>query len=699
MRLQISALLKGKYRQHIFLMIALLLMSMIAGIGNRASLPAAIYFVMFQIGCILIPGTALFESTSIKGVTSIERVLLSYSAGYVLNILIYFLTWMLDIYSFLREVYIFIFTISLMSIVLKRDKNRKDVDGSDFNWIWLIIILFLLSFIVFSSRYALPTFIESNQYFNDLLYWAGDAVELNKEFPPINFRTLQPNYRYHYFSALQLAVVSKVTGIAVARVAFTYSFIQAVVLMGLSAYCLVTRVIRNNKARAITLLLLFFSTGFEKEVSVTYFWHIYLLPMGFNTAYAFEMIIVLLMLIQMKEDKVNIPNAIWMMVFLAICTGTKGPVGAIVMVGIGITCLMWLCEKNYKKAFGYGISALCVFGLIYFLFLQGAPKAYDTQVKEAGAIKEVNAGNVTQSEKSNEVNSGEEAQSEKSNEVNSGEEAQSEKPTEINSGEATQSEKPSEVLEFVRYLILLNPWTVWLAFVYMSICLFKRTIKRDELMFASMIIVGVCLGHFINMKGMSQMYFPLSVFGFIAIMAGRFIDVAADTNIIRSIDSRLRVWIYRFSICIFLIAMSIHTMKFSWHRNNLRDGISNFIGRAVFDDKEDRLSAQEYVAYDWIRTNTEDMAVLLSDRQLEGDIFTTGVFSERHVYNCLNKEELEEERKMFQGEAMYLQQFIDKGIDYIIQTKRFSPEFRANGERCKKVYENTDMAVWQIINE
>lgn len=663
--MRINALLGVKYRQHIFLMIALFLMSMISGIGNRVSMSATIYFTLFQIGCILIPGTALFDSFSIKGVTGIERVLLSYSIGYVLNIVIYFLVWLLNIYSFLGKIYVLIFIISLLAIIIRGNKINEDIGTSDFSWIWLIIILFVISFIVFSCRYALPTFIESNEYFNDLLYWAGDAVELNKEFPPVNFRTLQPNYRYHYFSALQLAVISKVTGIAAARVAFTYSSVQAVVLMGLSGYCLVVRMIRNSKARVLTLLLLFFSTGFEKEVPAAYFSNVYLIPMGFNTAYAFEMIIVLLVLIQMEKDKISIPNMTWMMVFLAVCTGTKGPAGAIVMVGIGITCLQWLCEKKYKKAFAYGLTALFTFGMIYFLFLQGAAKAYNTQIKAISVTNEVNVTGVADG---------------------------------VNVGEVTESEKTSEVLGFIRYLILLNPWTVWIAFIYMSTRLFKRTIKRDDVMLASMIIVGVSLGYFISMYGNSQKYFSLSVFCFLAIIAGRYIETIADANIFKSFESRLRVWIFRFSICFLLIGISIHTMKFSKHRNSLQDGIFHLMGRTVFDDREDRLSNKEYEAYDWIRTNTEDMALLLSDRQLEGDIYTSGVFSERHVYRYKNEEELELGRKAFLGEEEYLQQFIDKGIDYIVQTKRFSPEFNVGGEYCQKVFENTDIAVWQVIN-
>ena len=659
-----NCLIKNRYQQHIYLAGMLIIMSLITGIGNRVNLSVSICFGLTQVCCILIPGVALVDGISIKGITSIENVLLSYSAGYTLSIILYFLTQFLNIYTYLNWIYILIFAVSFAIIVIRSNTNGN-VQCSDWHWIWLLIILFVISFIVFSCRYALPTFIGSNQYFNDLLYWAGDAVELNMEFPPVNFRTLKPDYRYHYFSALQLAVISRVTGIVVARVALTYSFIQAVVLMGLSAYCLVARMIRNSKARVITLLLLFFSTGFEKEVFVVYFSNIYLIPMGFNTAYAFEMIIVLLVLIQIEKDKINIPNMIWMMAFLAICTGTKGPTGAIVMVGIGITCLQWLCEKKYKKAFAYGLAALFVFGMIYFLFLQGTAKAYNIQAQAASVTNEVNVTGA----------------------VNG-----------ANAGEVTESKKPSEILGFICYLILLNPWTVWVALIYMSACLFKRSIRKDEVMLVSMIIVGVSLGYFINMYGRSQKYFSLSVFCFFAILAGRYIDTIADTDIVKSVDSRLRVWIFRFFICFLLIGISIHTMKFSKHRNSLRDGIFHLMGRTVFDDGEDRLSNKEYEAYDWIRTNTEDMALLLSDRQLEGDIYTSGVFSERHVYRYQNEEELEQGRKAFLGEEESLRKFIDKGIDYIVQTKSFSPEFRVGGEYCQKVFENADIAVWQIIN-
>lgn len=658
-----------EYRQHILLAVILFGMSMVAGIGNRVNMSTVLSFAGFQICCILIPGTMLFDGFPIEGITDIERVLLSYAVGYSLNIICYFVTYLLNIYNSLQGIYILVFAVSTVVIVVRKDryvKENQENQASDYVWIWLIAILFVVSFITFSCRYALPTYIEGNSYFNDLFFWAGDAVELNKEFPPADFRTLQPNYRYHYFSALQLAVVSRVTGIAVARVAFTYSFIQAAVLMGLSAYCLTVRMIRNSKVRVITLLLLFFSTGFEKIILVTYFWHIYFLPMGFNTAYAFEMTIALLLIIQMKEDKVSSSNVIWMMIFFAICTGLKGPVGTVIMVGIGVSCLQWLCKKEYKKAFGYGIAALCTFAMMYFLFMQGALKNYDTHVKTTQTIQTANE-TVQTDQMVQRVQDGIDG-------------------------------KINRMLRFIGYSILLNPWTVWAAFIYVCICSLLKTIKKDEIMFSSMILIGISLGYFIVMNGHSEAYFSVSIFCFTAILAGKGIEKIAEVGAMYLVDNKVKMWICKSFMALFVICMIMFSYKFSYYKDTVSGGMTNLIGRTSSDVIEDGISKKEYEAYDWIRTNTEEMALLLCDRQLEGDMFASGVFSERHVYYCLHSEEVDEARKVFQGEEEYLQKFIDKGIDYIVQTKRFSPNFTVGEERCKKVFENTDTVVWQVIN-
>lgn len=63
---------------------------------------------------------------------------------------------------------------------------------------------------------------------------------------------------------MQLAVVSEATSVSAAKIALNYSYIQAVVMLGLASICLVQKVIKGYSVQLITLFLLLFSTGFEK---------------------------------------------------------------------------------------------------------------------------------------------------------------------------------------------------------------------------------------------------------------------------------------------------------------------------------------------------------------------------------------------------------------------------------------------------
>jgi len=168
---------------------------------------------------------------------------------------------------------------------------------------------------------------------------------------------------------MQLAVVSEATSVSAAKIALNYSYIQAVVMLGLASICLVQKVIKGYSVQLITLFLLLFSTGFEKFTGVTFFWHIYLVPMAFNISFSLELIVILLVLKQIEKEKVDYANLFLLLFFLIVCTGTKGPSGAIVLCGIGIACIYWmLVKKEYSKALTYGIFHLLFLGEYTIIF-------------------------------------------------------------------------------------------------------------------------------------------------------------------------------------------------------------------------------------------------------------------------------------------------------------------------------------------
>ena len=658
----INAPKQSKYSLYIQLGGLLFIMAAISGIANRSELWKILAFWWFQIGLILLPGMAVLQIAPVEGTTKLENLLFSYSFGYVINIMLYFVVASGDISDIgCRWICLGITMISGFILYKKRSIQQEEKDiGEKYLWIIIVCTIFLIYFIAFSMKHVIPSFLGKNSWHSDLLYWIGDIVALKKDFPPVDFRTLSLNYSYHYFGALQLAFVSKATGLSAAEIALNYSYIQAVVMLGLSALSLVKRVLKRKKVILFTLFLLLFSTGWEKTTGVTFFWHIYQVPMAFNIAYSLEMIVFLLLLIQMTKGKCDHVNLFFLVAFLLICTGTKGPSGALVLLGIGIVCVNWLLKKEYKKALLYGLVSLLAFGIIYYLLLASGNSSYL-------------------------------------------ERAVYEDPYKIGLHNTLIVNLKIIFWKTLKYfvnLILINPWIVVPAGLYILFVLLKRNIKIDDVAFLTMGAVGTILGYVLHYYGNSQIYFSLSALPFITILAGRGIELVAEIN---PLHGRERKYTTVIVTVIGTMGILATILCGNW-KNSLQtyviQGICHLCGKETdYEMVTQMMSYSEYEAYLWIMENTDRNSIFLSDRMLEEGVFCyiPGVFSERYIYRYLNEADLENGRKCFTGDSEILNLYKDKGVKYLIQNKLISsPKKLFPEEDATLVFENEEVYVYKL---
>lgn len=114
--------------------------------------------------------------------------------------------------------------------------------------------------------------------------------------------------------------------------------------------------------------------------------------------------------------------------------------------------------------------------------------------------------------------------------------------------------------------------------------------------------------------------------------------------------------------------------------------------------KKSVMTKEEYSAYVWVMENTDKNKLFLSDRMLEEQnyCYIPGVFSERYIYYYTDDKDMAEGAACFAGDLVALKKYIGKGIDYIIQNKRISPEFYCPSEYGELVYENDEVLVWKI---
>lgn len=649
-----------KYRYQIELGILCFIMSLISAALNRGTIKGMLMFWIFMVCVITIPGTALLSVFPVNGSSRLESLLLSQIMGYIISMLVYSVTVLLKLDACLKLIYAGIALISfiiLWSARKQKDEFEEINKSEEKTWMLLILILFLFSLFSFSLKNALPTFFEQNSWHKDLLYWGGDIASLTHSIPPVNFRTLDPGYSYHYFGALQVAAIAKTTGIPVAELAMQYSYIEAMIMLGLSSLCLTTRVIKKNTI--FTLFLLLFSTGLEKLTGVTFFWHIYQIPMSFNIAISLEMVVILLLLIQLEKEKLDFTILSYLLICLFVCTGTKGPSGAVVLCGIGMACLHWLVvEKNIKKVFWYGVFAVIIFLGIYKTLLMSGNGIY------LGNSSYVDSYKITLD----------------------------------NTWIVNCKIFFWKSLKYLRYVVLINPLTFVPAGMYVCYAAIKKNLKNEDIIFSLMIVVGTILGYVMHYDGNSEIYFTLAVFPFAAILAGKFWEKVFDDFA----EKGKKTFIKKIEILVVIFVALFLDFKYNWKNSlqtSIKDGVEILQGISHdYDRKNCMMTNGEYEVYRWISHNTDFNAVFLSDRSLEEEEFCyiPGVFTERYMYNYIENNELEKTKECFQGDIEAIKYFINKHVRYIIQSRQISPDFDCPKEYGRKIYDDGILIIWEM---
>ena len=655
----------------IYLILSVLCMTVVTGIAHRAPLMEAVSFFMFQMCCVILPGAALNVLLHIKQLNRIENILLCYVWGFLLNIFVYFLTVPFGLGSYIRIIYAVLAVLAILILLGKTDKGsvaETHISKGEIFAFCVIAGLFVIYLFVYSLRWAMTE--HGKDFYNDLLFWIGNTIALKEKFLPIDFRALYEGYKYHYFGSMQQAVAALVTDLPVFNLAVRYSYIEGVLFLGLSVSCIIMRLIKNHKVAVFTLVLMLFSTGFEEKSVVTYIWHIYQVPMSFEIAVSFELIILMLLLVQNKEKELS-PFILTVTAFsLAFCTGTKGPSGAIALFGVGVMCIYWLfCRKEFGKAIFYGTVALLCFGAVYGFLLAERHQAYVVDPVVVDAVESVqdtfNTGGVSD----------------------------------------TLRDKISvvmlEVTGYFRYIFLVNPWTFVPALLVSVYKVARRSISIEQTVLFGMVVIGSVLGYHMHYGGDSQMYFTLAVFFMAALQTGTGVDSFCRFCQDKKLGNKL---IGSIVLGILLVIVVSSTLRWNYRRS-FQEHVR--IGLAYLNNKPCEnvttwnwvMSQSEYQAYEWIRDNTETDAVFLSDVFFINryqSYFYPGAFTERRILFNRNDDIIARGWDCYHGDENAAKSFKDDGVSYIIQNKYRSPDFRLSETLGENVFENEEMAVYKL---
>lgn len=654
-----------------------------------------IKYILSQILVVFLPGYALMLLLRFKG-TLFEGMAFSYAAGYGINIVEYFFVYGLNIqkYAFLFV----IFTVIICFFIFFKQKNQNEiVIEKKETLVWGIFFIYLfINMISYSGNALSPTVGQGMiELSRDMQFWSSNTAALKLEFQPSALYFADSTLYYHYFSNMQLAYLSRVSGIDVFTLSFSlYPLVKCIILVGGVSYLL--NIYNLKKGKFLLLLSFFFMTGYENIAVVTYVWHMIQGPFGFDIGFAFGIWFVAMFIQQWKKGEFCGRLFIPCILFWGVTTGAKGPIAVILILLPAIICLIWLLNRNNKGAFGYGIPILGIFLWISIMIVGMMRFVNHTIEGDAQRLIPYTYGQIVE--------------------------------------EGIFNIPAIDLILTVAYkIICAHPFlaiTTLVNTVILIIYIGKRKVKIRELQLLFIMlfvtIAGLLMGIFINAGGRSEMYFTMASF---------IPCIVFNAELMKYWDDVLFPAHGRFTkvYCIILSGVAAFGVYlFIFH--SYSEGMISDFGKAYRKLEQNweyldytSFSRDEALACLWIKDNSDETSIIISDRNIDmqtrgglsRNTYYSGIFSERQHYveaiDLINVIELKEGYpyqtslveeagrridliyRMYQNDIAALNQLKTEGVDYIIQNDTITPGFDPNADSLKLVFYLGNINVYEII--
>lgn len=631
-------------------------------------------FFLFQIFGILIPGYACVINLDLE-MTYIERAIFSYSIGYALNILEYYAEELVG-----RRIHYLVFQLAVCvvsiiviwkkRVVVKRhiraDKSNSDDKSKECVETIIIatsiFVLLMLNIFVFAYYYNNPFKIT-----HDMEMWINNSVALKLNYPPENTFMAGTRLYYHYFSSIQIAYSSLVTGIDVVSLSIPlYTMTKTLIMCGAVFFALNVLGIRGyEKILGSTIVL--YATGLEKATLVTYYSHILKLPFGFDIGFAFGIIFIALILIQHKKENFDCTVFFLTVISWMVCVGAKAPVAAVLIVFPALVCLDWFVRKRYRMAMLYGGAIVSVFLVISICCVgmlsvaKGDSSAYYLALHS------------------------------------------------INDLQVFNGKQYNIATAILLKWIGMNPTIAILMILFgiEYILTLKRAGSHVERIIFYLIITylwGLLLWQLISADGCSEMYYAMAAY----IPAYFLVAIFYCSVIMSNANTRLMA---RKIVVILSCLVGLYFFMVAPYGGD--GALEAFVDSAKAFETISNENTSDMDALRWLRDYTHrDSLVLADDAVISGDdrFYYYGMVSERLQYlegtymlrfggeDIIN--EIERRKglaiRLYNNDYSVIESLKVDGVDYVVQTRDISPQFYANTEYLELVNSSKNVNVYRI---
>lgn len=646
---------------------------------NHLSWKDGASFILFQIAGIFIPGLAVMLLFGWKNLSKMDLIALAYATGYAMNILLYYLTVPFGLKGIMRYCVIIIALAGVVIIGLKHERledYENDCRGLLICISFIAVLLIIETLTVCASNFFPPR-IQENTIFNDLLYWIGNTITLNRSYPPISFRDYPQPYTYHYFSSMQMSVISLATSMRPVILGLAFSFFQPIFLMITGAYALLKRLSSKKFLIIAGMILIFLTEGKVNWTNITHTLHLLVAQFGLDIGLGYYLFFFWMFILQLQKEEFDIKSCILAVIFFAMSLGSKAPYGAIAFCAAGIICFIWLLQKKYKKAFSYGIPILVSFVVLYlFVINLGSSDQPETSLlqtffnEEATIYKMSDFLRITHD-----------------NLVGL-------------AGNHTILGFFLEILSVLEALILSN-YCIFLIFFYLLGVKLLRLREWDT--FDTACISVIIIGTFITMTwgnpDSSVAYFIMTTYIPAVLFAVRTADRLIQSDGI--LNRGKTIFLSAAAVVLIVGGMAEAYGQNLGYANTMAKGWKNITAPEERNvNRKDRayISMDDFAAYEWIRCNTAEDALITANIGLQlgreessRHSRIPGVFMERFVIRNDDTDILFYDLDYGKIEAVR-----ELGIEYIAYNRLATEGFILPEEYGSVVYENATNVIYQL---
>ena len=615
---------------------------------------------------IALPGIALFKVLKIKE-TPLGALVTSAALGMGFLTVLYLILNAADLLFYHSlEGMIGLGLVSAVVLFIKRKQpfSQKQDGGELYTALILSLISAVITVFFFSAALVNPSLSGIRAYENDPIFASSVTAAAARGWPLICLQVAGIRMNYHPVFYMIFGLLKNASGISAFETVTKLSTPVITPFLISSFYLLFSRTYKSKNAKVLGVIF-----GLLFPCSYAFFYYTYEDLLGFPLSLAYFALAFYYFL--GYQEKQNVGSCAVSSLFVILSLLSKGPLGCVVLFGIGIVMIVDFIKKPTWKAVLCGLIYLIPFAAAYLTVYSGYTNGEAMSISLGYSAIRMGLGRF------------------------------------IYTAIPTQF---GRILAIIVYCLTFTPMTT--AALILSIAhLIGKNGDRDVSIFSiACIMLGMVFIGIFKQSGSSEWYFlfcliPQSAMIICDFISGKWSESKRTVPLI---------------LTVLLIAGSV-----AWSGPYAMDGITGSVKYSRFtdhsatfvdetvalirEDKRDQATtADEYDALIWLRDNTPISSVIADCRYIHNAFYAGGsAFSERPFYIQGNNyitipENLRVERDgnlryfYLLEEEGFMSLLFQKGVDYMLIDDYYNTDYRPDNPNATLVYENDSIRVYEL---